>query len=211
MQIFQPVMVHFGTWTKTMTYLWVSESGDDSAPLCCALMGLSAMTSTALSVWLISLCKILIEKWAYLELHGVLKEEYGGWVSMSSQLLIQLELVRRSLSCKVLSGLCKPLTLPISLLCLSRADLLPWVQSGPMTTGGETSRAYDADDTPTKLWKDVVCVGMGFWRLDFCSPCQLACLPRVGSVSLIRLQCVLHSHTSCSEMEAMKSQVSSHL
>ena len=81
----------------------------------------------------------------------------------------------RSISCKVLRGLCEPLALPISLLCLSRGHLLlPWVHTGPMTTGGETSHTHNADEAPTKQWKVCVCVGMGFWRLGFCSPCRLA-------------------------------------
>lgn len=94
----------------------------------------------------------------------VLPTPYPAWVA-----------AHRSMSYKVLSGLYKPLALPIALLCLSRGNLfLRWVDSGPMTTRGETTHTRDADEAPTKQWKVCVCVGMGFWRLGSCSPCWLA-------------------------------------
>lgn len=55
LQIFQTIIGLSGRWTKTMTHLWVSEAGNDSAPLCLALMRLPAMTNISLSAWLISL------------------------------------------------------------------------------------------------------------------------------------------------------------
>lgn len=49
LQIFQPIMAGFGRWAKkSMAYLWMSESGDDSAPLCSALIGLSVMTKSTI-------------------------------------------------------------------------------------------------------------------------------------------------------------------
>lgn len=85
-----------------------------------------------------------------------------------------LPTAHRSMSCKVLSGLCEPLAVPISLLCLSRRNLLPWVYSGPMTTGGETSHTHGTEEAPPKQWKVCVRVGTGFWRLGSSSPCWLA-------------------------------------
>lgn len=55
LQIFQTIMELFGRWTKPMTYLRLSESGDDSAPLCLPPLKLPVMTNTSLSTWLISL------------------------------------------------------------------------------------------------------------------------------------------------------------
>lgn len=64
----------------------------------------------------------------------------------------------RSMNCKVLSGPCERLALPVSLLWLSRGNLLTWVHSGPMTTEGEISQINEADKAPTKqrtqvLWE----------------------------------------------------------
>lgn len=56
---------------------------------------------------------------------------------------------------------CEPFALPISILCLSRRNLLLWVQSGSMTTGGETSPHVEHPQS-SERW---VCVGIGFWRL----------------------------------------------
>lgn len=55
LQIFQTIMEFFGRWTKPTTYLWLSESGDDSAPLCLASLKLPVITNSSLSTWLISL------------------------------------------------------------------------------------------------------------------------------------------------------------
>lgn len=119
-------MAHSGRQTKTMTYLWMSATGDDSAPLCRALMGLSVMTNIALSACLISLFATSklrnkhtwsvqgVQERIWRVGFTVLPTPYPAWAA-----------AHRSTSCKVLSGLCEHPALPVSLLCLSRRNLLP--------------------------------------------------------------------------------------
>lgn len=98
-------------------------------------------------------------------------------VSLSSQFLIQLKLLHTSwwaVRCWV--GSVSPLLSP-SLFSASQGEIYSSpgeeVHGGPWLLG-QRPHTHDADEAPTKQWKVHVCVGMGFWRLGSCSPCQLA-------------------------------------